>query len=148
MLISISLPRQAAVWSALALAGILLQGCGQKPSAPQGAQPRLFASDFQGEAKNCTASKPELTPGKETAATISVANDGGWCAISVTDGGKPYATGLLIEPPSRGSVYVHPVGNATRIDYTPDAGFSGNDTFTVRLLPESPVLRVAVTVAR
>ena len=148
MLISISLPRRAAVWCALALGGLLLQGCGEKPSASQAPQPRLFASDFQGAAKSCTASKPELTPGKDATATMTVGNDGGWCAISVTDGGKPYATGLLIGQPSHGSVYVHPVGNATRIDYTPDSGFAGDDAFTVRLLPESPVLRVSVTVAR
>ena len=45
-------------------------------------------------------------------------------------------------------VYIHPVGNATRIDYTPDARFSGSDTFVVKLLPGSPVLRVSVAVTR
>ena len=45
------------------------------------------------------------------------------------------------------TVYIHPVGDDTRIDYTPDLGFSGIDSFVVRLLPGNPVLRVNVTVA-
>jgi hypothetical protein len=139
--------RDAAVWLVLALSGVMLQGCSQNP-APQGPQPRLFASDFQGAAKSCTVPKPSLSVGKETAATMTVGNDGGWCAISVADDGKPYATGLLTEQPAHGNVYVHPVGDETRIDYTPDVGFAGSDAFVVRLLPGSPVLRVSVKVTR
>jgi hypothetical protein len=140
------MPRGAAVWLVLALGGMLLQGCA-KP-ASQAAQPRLFASDFQGAAKSCTAPKLSLSSGKQTTAAMTVGNDGGWCAISITDDGKPYTAGLLTEQPTHGDVYVHPVGNATRIDYTPDPGFAGNDAFAVRLLPGSPALRVSVTVTR
>lgn len=143
----VSGPRGAAAWLVLAACGLLLQGCAGKP-APQVPQPRLFASDFQGAAKSCTAPKPALSPGKETVGHMTVGNDGGWCGISVADDGKPYAVGWLIGQPAHGSVYIHPVGNATRIDYTPDSGFAGDDTFAVRLLPGSPVLRVSVTVKR
>ena len=79
---------------------------------------------------------------------MKLGNDGGWCAIGVANGGAPYDTELLTEPPAHGSVYIHPVGNATRIDYTPDARFSGSDSFVVKLLPGSPVLRVSVAVTR
>ncbi|HUB49471.1 MAG TPA: hypothetical protein VMB73_31235 [Acetobacteraceae bacterium] len=143
-----SMPRGAAVWLALAVGSVLLlQGCGAQPG-PQAPQPRLFSSDFQGAAKSCTVPKPSLAAGKETAAAMTVANDGGWCAISVADDGKPYASGLLTELPAHGEVYIHPVGNMTRIDYTPDVGFAGSDAFAVRLLPGNPVLRVSVTVRR
>lgn len=142
------MPRGAAVWLMLAFGGVLLlQGCGPNPG-PQAPGPRLFSSDFQGAAKSCTVPKPALAAGKETAAAMTVGNDGGWCAISVADDGKPYATGLLTASPAHGDVYIHPVGNMTRVDYTPDVGFAGNDAFTVRLLPGSPVLRVSVTVRR
>jgi hypothetical protein len=140
------MPRGAAAWLVLALGGVLLQGCA-KP-AQQAAGPRLFASDFQGAAKSCKAPKPSLSPGKETMAAMSVGNDGGWCAISVADDGKSYAAGLLTESPAHGDVYIHPVGNETRIDYTPDTGFAGKDVFAVRLLPGNPMVRVAVTVTR
>ncbi|HUB16863.1 MAG TPA: hypothetical protein VMB34_33320 [Acetobacteraceae bacterium] len=138
---------RAAMWIALALVGSLLPGCAENP-APQVAGPRLFASDFQGAAKTCTSPKPRLASGHETAADLRLANDGGWCAITVTDDGKPYAAGLLTESPAHGDVYIHPVGATTRIDYTPDAGFVGNDAFVVRLLPGRPELRVNVVVAR
>ncbi|HEY3848408.1 MAG TPA: hypothetical protein VGL95_14975 [Acetobacteraceae bacterium] len=78
---------------------------------------------------------------------MQVGNDGGWCAISVALDGKPYNTGLLTQPPEHGAVYIHPVGENTRIDYTPDSGFSGADAFVARLLPGAPTLRVNVTVA-
>ena len=141
-----SQPRRAAAWLVLALGGLLLQGCAK--SAAPASQPRLFESDLQGAAKRCTAPKPQLAPGKETAVEMKLGNDGGWCAIVVASGGAPYDTGLLTELPAHGSVYIHPVGNATRIDYTPDARFSGSDTFVVKLLPGSPVLRVSVAVTR
>jgi hypothetical protein len=86
--------------------------------------------------------------GRTVEATMRVANDGGWCAISLQLDGQPYSAGLLTEPPARGKVYIHPVGNFTRIDYTPDAGFSGTDRFVVQLIPGNPVLRTTVTVTR
>ena len=108
----------------------------------------VYAADVTGGARQCVTSHPQLTAGKTVDATMSVANDGGWCAISVQLDGQPYAAGLLAEPPVRGKVYIHPVGNFTRIDYTPDAGFSGTDRFVVQLIPGNPVLRTAVTVTR
>jgi hypothetical protein len=134
-------------WSLLALTG-LLQACAEKPPAPRVSTTRLFAADMAGGAKQCTASKPALKDGQESTATIQVANNGGWCAIHVTRDGKPYAAGLLIAPASHGTVFIHPVGDDTRIDYTPETGFAGADSFVVRLLPGDPTIRVAVTVSR
>ena len=53
---------------------------------------------------------------------MQVGNDGGWCGITVAQDGKPYDAGLLTQAPEHGKVYIHPVGDATRIDYTPDLG--------------------------
>jgi hypothetical protein len=138
-------PTRHAAWLALALAATALQGCAEKPAAPM-SHTRLFASDFQGAAKACTAPKVSLQPGKELVASMQLGNDGGWCAIHVARDDKPYAAGLLSQPPAHGKVYVHAVGDATRIDYTPDRGFAGADTFLVTLLPGSPTLRVNVAV--
>jgi hypothetical protein len=137
-----------AAWLALALAGVVLQGCAEKPPPPP-AQPhaRLFVSDMQGGAKTCVVPKLKLDAGKEFSASMQVANDGGWCGITVGQDGKPYDAGLLTQAAEHGAVYIHPVGDDTRIDYTPELGFSGNDSFVVTLLPGSPVLRVTVAVA-
>jgi hypothetical protein len=140
-------PIRRAAWVALALAGAVLQGCMEKPaSTAQQSQTRLFASDFQGGAKSCVVPKIKLDAGKEFSASMQLGNDGGWCGITVALDGKPYSAGLLTQAPEHGNVYIHPVGDDTRIDYTPDMGFSGADTFVVTLLPGKPELRVGVTV--
>ena len=50
--------------------------------------------------------------------------------------------------PSHGRVFAHHVGNNTRIDYTPDPGFVGTDSFAVRLIPGNAVFEAALTVTR
>jgi len=138
--------RRIAILAAAFALTALLDGCAQPP-APPASTTRLYAIDQQGAAKTCTASPVKLTDGQDTEATLSVENDGGWCAISVVaPGNKAYAAGLLTGQPAHGTVYVHSVGDATRVDYTPDHGFTGADTYMVKFLPGSPSLHVAVTV--
>lgn len=135
--------------AALMFAAAALQGCAEKPTpVAAGPQPQLFSVDFQGAAKSCSVPKLTLDAGKAAQASMKVRNDGGWCAVTVARDGEPYAAGLLTQAPDHGKVYVHPVGDDTRIDYTPSPGFSGTDTFAVTLLPGRPVLHVAVTVLR
>jgi len=77
---------------------------------------------------------------------MKVGNDGGWCAISVARGGKAFDSSLVTARPAHGKVLVHKVGDATRIDYTPDRGYAGSDSFAVKLIPGDSSIRVAVTV--
>ena len=126
----------------------LLQACAEKPPARPVSTTPVFAADISGGAKRCTASKPQLKPGQQAGASMQVGNDGGWCAIRVALDGHPYAAGLLTMPAQHGKVFIHPVGDDTRIDYTPVPGYAGPDAFAVQLLPGNPSLRVAVTVAR
>jgi hypothetical protein len=132
----------------LVVVPFLLQACAEKPAAPRASGTPVFAADVTGGAKQCTVSKPVLKDGQDATATMQVGNDGGWCGISVARDGKSYAAGLLTVPAAHGRVFIHPVGDATRIDYTPDRGFAGPDSFTVKLIPGYPVLRVTVTVTR
>src|SRR4051812_42262889 len=130
---------------AAALAGLV--GCAQQQqAAAPGA--RLYYVDTQGAASLCTAPpRVELAAGQQAEATMVVKNDGGWCGITVAQSGpKPYDAGLLVGRPEHGRLHVHKVGDLTRVDYIPDAGFGGDDRFTVRFLPGNPALRVAVTV--
>ena len=152
--------------SAVCLAGaaLLVAGCQPPPTA----RTPLYAVDFTGAAKSCKTSSVDLSGGKSAQATMAVVNDGGWCGILVSQNAapsrsdrgawaalgastaparRPFAAGLLQTRAQHGRVYVHAVGDETRIDYTPDAGFTGNDQFAVRLLPGNPVLTVAVTVS-
>jgi len=128
-------------------AAALLAGCATPP--PPASTTRLYAIDLAGAAKQCTVGPLVPVAGKEVAARMTVGNDGGWCAFTVAQPGPhPYASGLLTEQPAHGRVYIHPVGDDTRIDYTPDAGYIGPDAFIVALLPGRAVIRATVTVTR
>lgn len=122
--------------------GALLQACAPRPSGPS---VRLYEADFKGGAKTCQTPKPEAIPGKTVDASMKVGSDGGWCGLVMNNGGHPFATELLTARPEHGKVYVHSVGNDTRIDYTPDVGFVGSDSFTVQLLPGDDSVHVLVT---
>lgn len=131
----------------IGLTGFVLQGCAQQP-APVASGARVYAVDQTGAAKLCKVSKVTLSPGKQSEATMTVGNDGGWCGISVANDGNPYDSALLTGRAAHGKVYIHPVGDDTRIDYTPDRFFAGSDSFTASFIPGQPVLHVAVTVTR
>ncbi len=130
---------------ALVAMALVLQACAQRPPA---SGTRMFQADLVGAAKSCSVPKVTPDPGQETPVAMKMGNDGGWCAITVDNGGKPFDAGLLVTEPAHGKVYIHSVGDATRIDYTPNARFTGADAFAVRLLPGSAILRANVTVAQ
>ena len=140
-----SIHRLATLGGGLALTA-LLAGCVERPAPVAGT--RLYAIDQGGTARQCKVGPVTLTAGKETNAAMAVGNDGGRCSLLVAQDGHPYSAGLLTTPATHGKVYVHAVGDDTRVDYTPDTGFVGADAFTVTLLPGRPVLRVGVTVTR
>jgi len=131
-------------------AAIALSGCATKPA------PSKQAVDLQNEgiAKTCTPST--VDPAAAAPATITMTNDG-WCGVFVADkdeankGGQPFSLGLVKARPAHGRVYIQPVNQKTRIEYTANAGYVGADEFTVALrsrtagVPDTP-LRVDVTV--
>ena len=81
-------------------------------------------------------------PGKTVTATITTGG-GGWCALTVANDGKPYAAGLVERRPEQGRVYIHSVGDETRVDYTPDAAAVA-DRFAVQLIPGDATITVTV----
>jgi hypothetical protein len=129
-------------WLTMAGTAVLLQACAEQPRS--GPSARIFAADMAGGAKTCVVPKAAPVAGQEAPVEMKVGNDGGWCGITVSNGGKPYSAGLLTAPPVHGKVQIHTVGNDTRIDYTPDRGFGGADSFAVKLIPGDAALRVAV----
>ncbi len=133
----------ATTWLTMATATALLQACAAPPPGPA---TRIFAADVAGGAKTCVVPKVALAAGQETPVAVRVGNDGGWCGITISNGGKPYSAGLLTANPARGKVFIHTVGDDTRIDYTPDHGFSGSDAFTVKLIPGDAAVKASVAV--
>ena len=138
--------RHATGGLSVAAAALLLQACAQQ--GPQASANPIFASDLAGAAKNCTVPKVTPAAGQQTPVAMQVGNNGGWCAITVSAGGKPFSAGLLTSEPMHGTVLIHSVGDNTRIDYTPDAQFSGADAFVVRLIPGDATVAASVEVSR
>ena len=135
-----------ATWGALALTAMLVQGCDQ-PRAT--ASPtRLYAVDQAGVAKVCNAPRMQPANGQVTDVAMTMTNDGGWCGALVSQSGRPYSAPQLTTRPKNGKPYVHTVGDDTRIDYTPNTGFTGNDSFTVKLVPGDASVRVNVAVSK
>jgi hypothetical protein len=144
-------PRMGLMWrvaaTPLLLAGLLLAGCSEQQAGPHGSALRVYAADLVGAAKACSVPKVSVAAGAGIEAPMKVANDGGWCAIPVhQDGPKPFEAGLLTARPAHGTVLIHEVGDDTRIDYTPDHGFAGSDSFAVKLIPGDATIQVPVTV--
>ncbi len=129
------------------MTGLLLAGCSNLGSGAGAPKLRVYAVDLAGAAKLCDVPTVHPVAGGTPDVPMKVANDGGWCAIPVhQDGPKPFEAGLLTSRPSHGTILIHEVGDETRIDYTPDRGFAGNDTFAIKLIPGSAIIQVAVTV--
>jgi hypothetical protein len=124
-----------------------LAACAQQ-AGPAASTRRVYLVDTQGQARVCTVpQRVSLTAGQQTEAAMTLSNEGGWCGITVAQAGpKPYDAGMLVQRPKHGRVHVRKVGDVTRVDYIPDAGFNGADAFTVRMAPGNAALQVAVTV--
>lgn len=120
-----------------------LAACAQpQQAAPSGAT--LYATDMKGKAALCTVEPVTLTDGKNVAETM-VTGGGGWCGIPVKRDGKPLGAGLLTEAPRNGAVYVHTVGDDTRVDYTPRTAAVTPDKFAVKFIPGDVTMTVTVT---
>lgn len=139
-----SLSRPASAWVALAAVGLIVTGCAQ-PGAT-GSRERVFAADLAGGARKCEAPTPSLTDGQTAQVAMKMANDGGWCGVSVSRSGRPFDTGLLTTRPTHGKVVVTRVGDVTRITYTAPPRFAGTDNFAVKLIPGDATVQVTATV--
>ncbi len=125
-------------------AALGLSACAQQAAGPAGSRNPVYSTDLAGKAPNCTAPDVALTQGKEATATITTGG-GGWCGIAVTMGGNALTAGLLTQAPRSGRVYIHTVGDVTRVDYTPVAATAAAETFVVQFIPGDETLRVTVT---
>ena len=139
-----SLSRPASAWVALAAVALIVTGCAQ-PGAT-GSRERVFAAHLAGGARKCEAPTPSLTDGQTAQVAMKMANDGGWCGVSVSRSGRPYDAGLLTTRPTHGKVEVIRVGDVTRITYRPPPRFTGTDSFAIKLLPGDATVQVTATV--
>jgi len=134
------------------LAGLLVS-CAKPPlPAPRPPPPPPSTGegpvDLRGESASCgTPHIMTIASWRPLELKLDFTNDGGWCALRLSRAGKPYAAGLLPVLPQHGNVFIHTVAGFTRIDYTPNAGYAGSDSFLVKLIPAYQPVQVTVTIA-
>ena len=117
------------------VSGLLLSGCTPPPApvveAPAPLPPHLGPPP----AALCTVAPFHVTDGGTGAIAMTISNDGGFCAASLTAGnGQPYDAPLVPTRPLHGAETVVRYNGKTSIEYAATAGFVGHDAFTVHLI--------------
>ena len=127
----------------LAATALLITGCARQP-----VWNGIFAIDVAGGATTCVAPAAAPPDGKAVLVQMQVSSEGGWCGISLNRNGAAYDSYMMAARPTHGRILAHHVGSNTRIDYWPDLGYAGTDSFAVRMIPGNAVLEGAVTVTK
>jgi len=125
------------VSSILPLVGlaVLLVGCAKPPAPPAAVQAALPPHLGPPPAANCTVAPFHVTDGGTAEVAISVSNDGGYCAATLTAAnGSPYDAPLVPEKPLHGEDSVVQYNGKTSVEYTANTGFVGKDRFVVKLI--------------
>lgn len=132
---------QARWFMVMGVAALALQGCKEPPPV---LAPPVEPADEAGHAAKCQVDpNPVVLNGKDAVdVKLSVANDGGWCAVRLAQS----KSALLRTPPQHGSVYFRNVRDITRLQYTPAPGYTGPDSFTFQLVPSGAPIRTTVDV--
>ncbi len=115
---------------------LLLSGCA-KPPAPVAEAPPPPLPLHRGPplAALCTVAPFHVTDGGTAAVSMTVSNDGGYCAATLMAGnGQPYDAPLVPARPLHGDETVVRYNGKTSVEYAATPGYAGPDSFTVRLI--------------
>jgi hypothetical protein len=137
-------PKSRAGFLIFALSALTLGGCTQATVANVSSSLPVYSTDLQGRAAQCSAPPTNAVAEGKTLSVAMTTGGNGWCGMLIRNGSGPYAAGLLTRRPEHGKVYVHSVGDDTRIDYTSLASPVVADAFTVRLIPGNALVEVSV----
>ena len=133
--------------------GVLLAGCQPKAPPPQAAPPPLPPHAGPPPAATCQVAPFTVPDGGAATVAVTVSNEGGYCAAKLTaSSGKPFDAPLVPASgmPLHGTPYVTKYNGQTSVEYTPERGFVGHDSFVVKLIlrgkPGYTTLNMSVTV--
>ncbi len=114
---------------------VSLASCAPPPKPPPPPPPPLPPHLGPPPAVSCTVAPFQVADGGSAKIAMSVSNEGGYCAATLTAAsGKPFDAPLLHMPPKHGSARVVKYNGRTSVEYTPVAGYLGTDSFEVRLI--------------
>lgn len=143
------------VYSFAGLAGLAglaaLAGCTQapKPAAPEAR--RLPPHAGPPPAQFCQVAPFTVADGGSAGVAMTVSNEGGFCAATLTtSAGKPFDAPLVTTMPQNGTPAVWRYDGKTSVEYVPNAGFTGSDSFVTKLKiagkPGYTTLTISITV--
>jgi hypothetical protein len=130
--------------------GVLLQGCEKPVVIPPPPPPPLPPHAGPPPAKLCSVSPFSVKDGGTADVQMTVSHEGGYCAATLTaDDGQPFDAPLVPVVPLRGIAHVIKYNGKTSIEYAPQPGFTGHDSFVVKLIvrgrPGYTVVNMSVT---
>ena len=115
---------------------LLLSGC-QTPPAAVAEAPATPLPLHRGPppAATCSVTPFHVADGGTTEVAMTISNDGGYCAATLTAGnGQPYDAPLVPARPLHGDETVVRYNGKTSVEYSAKPGYVGPDSFTVRLI--------------
>ena len=113
----------------------LMAGCAKPPppivEAPSALPPHLGPPP----AASCVVAPFNVADGGTATISMTVSNDGGYCAAALTAAnGQPFDAPLVPQKPVHGEDSVVQYNHKTSIEYTANQGYVGHDQFTVKLI--------------
>ncbi len=133
--IALKTAARASVLPALVLCAVL-QGCA-KPEAPPPPPPPAPLPPHAGPpaAQRCSVLPFTIKDGGSADVTMTLSSEGGYCAATLlSDEAVPFAAGLVPVPPLHGVPRVVRYNGKTSVEYSPQPGFFGHDSFIVKLI--------------
>jgi hypothetical protein len=134
--------------------GLALQACAPTPPPPAPPPPPPPPPPHIGppKAAACTVAPFHVADGGTAAVDMHVSNEGGYCAATLTAAsGNPFDAPLVPVLPKHGTPRIVKYDGKTSVEYTPETGYVGPDSFVVHLIvkgqPSYTTLNVSVTVA-
>ncbi len=131
--------------------GVLVAGCQPPAAPPPAAPPPLPPHAGPPPAAVCQVAPFSVPDGGTTNVSLTVSNEGGYCAAKLTAAnGNPFDAPLVPVLPLHGTPRVIKYNGQTSVEYTPNAGYTGHDSFVVKLIlrgkPGYTTLNMSVTV--
>ena len=77
---------------------------------------------------------------------MTVSSDGGWCGHGLTHNTYAFTGGNVVQPPEHGEARIRHLASRSLIEYRAVPGYSGDDSFSVTMLPGNSTYLVDVTV--
>jgi hypothetical protein len=114
----------------------LLAGCQQPPPPVVVAPPPPLPPHLgPPPAALCTVAPFKVADGGTADVSMTLSNDGGYCAAQLTaSDGQPFDAGLVPARPPHGKETVIHYNHKTSIEYIAEPGYVGPDGFTVKLI--------------